>query len=126
MPRARAYRRRVCHYVPVTDRAERIVRNEILFREVNEQVESLSTASSPGQSFPAVCECGSGECSDVIRIDWADYEAVRAHAERFLVTPGHEIEEVEDLIEQHDTFSVVAKKPGAPRELAAATDLRSP
>ena len=73
--------------VNVTVRAERIVRNEVLFREVNEQVESLSTASTPGESFPAVCECGSGQCSDVITIDWGDYEAVRAHPERFLVTP---------------------------------------
>ena len=36
------------------------------------------------------------------------------------------MEEVEDLVEQHGIFWVVAKKPGAPRELATATDRRSP
>ena len=109
----------------MTERKERIVRNEIVFREVNEQVEGLSGAASPGESFPIVCECGSGDCTDVINIDWVDYEAVRAHPERFVVTPGHQIEDVEDVLEERDTFTVVAKKPGAPRRLAAATDHRT-
>ena len=108
----------------MTERAERIVRNEILFREVNEQVDALHAAISPTGRFPIVCECGSGSCSEAIMIETSAYQAVRAHPERFVVVPGHQINDVEDLIEQHDSFVVVAKKPGAPRRLAVTTDPR--
>lgn len=114
----------VCHDGPMSDRAERIVRNEILFREVNEQVDALHAAISPTGRFPIVCECGSGSCSEAIMIEATEYQAVRAHPERFMVVPGHQIEDVEDLIEQHATYAVVAKKPGAPRQLAVTTDPR--
>lgn len=108
----------------MTERAERIVRNEILFREVNEQVDALHAAISPTGTFPIVCECGSGTCSEAIMIEATDYQAVRAHPERFVVVSGHQIKDVEDVLEEHGTFAVVAKKPGAPRRLAVTTDPR--
>ena len=46
----------------------------------------------------------------------AQYEAVRAHAERFFVLPGHEDKEIESVVEKHDRFFVVEKSPGEPAE----------
>jgi hypothetical protein len=102
----------------------RLVKNEALFREVNEQIDSLNDAGAQVESLPIVCECGSASCSEVISVDRDVYEAVRAHSERFLVAPGHEIDAVEDVVEQTETFMVVAKKPGGPRRLAEETDPR--
>jgi 5-bromo-4-chloroindolyl phosphate hydrolysis protein len=102
----------------------RIVKNEALFREVNEQIDTLNDAGPQAESLPIVCECGSASCSEVIRVDRHVYEAVRSHSERFLIAPGHEIDAVEDVVEQTETFTVVAKKPGGPRRLAEETDPR--
>jgi 5-bromo-4-chloroindolyl phosphate hydrolysis protein len=74
--------------------------------------------------FRSSCECGSASCSEVLRVDRHVYEAVRANSERFLIAPGHEIDAVEDVVEQTETFTVVAKKPGGPRRLAEETDPR--
>lgn len=105
-------------------REERIVKNEIVFREVNEQVESLSGGSGAPRSFTAICECGSAACRESITIERASYQAIRAHPNRFIVRPTHAIEDVEDVVEDHDSWVVVAKKPGEPSELARATDPR--
>ena len=106
------------------NREERIGRNEALFRELNEQVDALNDAGPRAESIPAVCECGSGSCAEVVWIARTDYEAVRAHSERFLIKPGHQIEDVEDVIDERISFTIVAKKPGDPRRLAEETDPR--
>ena len=111
-------------FLSMEDREARIVRNEALFREVNEQIDTLNNAGAQAKSLPVVCECGSSSCTDVIRIERSDYEAVRAHPERFLIKPGHQIEDVEDVVEERAMFAIVAKKPGDPRRLAEETDPR--
>ena len=58
-------------------RIERVARNEVLFREVNERIAEL--AEQQGRSdLPTLCECGRSECADSVMIAAADYEAVRA------------------------------------------------
>jgi hypothetical protein len=99
----------------------RVGKNEALFREVNEQIDALNEAGAQVESLPIVCECGSASCWEVIQVDPDVYEAVRGHSERFLVAPGHEIDGVEDVVQETDTFIVVAKKPTGPRRLAEQT-----
>ena len=102
----------------------RVVKNETLFRVVNEQIDSLNDAGAQAESLPIVCECGSASCFEVIKVDRDVYEAVRGHSERFLLAPGHEIDAVEDVVQQTEAFMVVAKKPGEPRRLAEESDPR--
>ena len=106
------------------DRKTRIVRNEALFREVNEQVDALNEAGPRVDSIPAICECGSAACTEIVPIGRQAYDSVRAHPERFLVKPGHEIPDLEDVVEEHGDWAVVAKKPGKPREMAQESDPR--
>ena len=102
----------------------RIVRNEALFREVNEQVDALNEAGPRVDPIPAICECGSAACTEIVPIDRQAYESVRAQPERFLVKPGHEIPDVEDVVEEHAAWAVVAKKPGETRDMAMESDPR--
>ena len=106
-------------------RRARLARNEALFRNVNEQIDSLNDLGAALPSFPIVCECGAESCTESIIVEKVVYEAVRAHPERFIVRAGH-LAEVDTAIEDHGEFLVVAKKPGLPRETAEATDPRGP
>lgn len=106
------------------ERQERLARNETVFREVNEQIDALNALGDDLPTFGIVCECGSHDCFAVLTVTKADYEAVRAQSDRFLIQPGHQIAEIEDVIERHAAFDVVDKKTGVPQRVAEATDRR--
>jgi hypothetical protein len=106
-------------------RAERIARNEAAFRETNEQIDALNAAGAKLPEFPVVCECGSDDCVLVLTVDARKYDEVRAHPDRFLVKSGHEIPDVESVVERHGDFVVVEKHAGAPRQMAQETETRA-
>ena len=93
---------------------------EINDRRVNEAIERGAEAGSA----IFVCECGHLGCSTTIELSIADYEAVRTNFDRFLIAPGHEIDQVERVVERHLNHVVVAKREGEAREMAAAADER--
>jgi hypothetical protein len=108
------------------ERGRRIGENEALYRLVNERIESLNEAFGTFTgTITAVCECGDASCAAQIDIAVADYERVRAKATDFIVVPGHELADVEEVVEEHETFAVVRKRPGAPAHVARETDPRS-
>jgi hypothetical protein len=96
---------------------------EVNGRQVNEAIER-----GHGQTDSAVfvCECGYIGCSTTIELSIAAYEAVRTNFDRFLVAPGHEIEEIEEVVERHADYFVVVKDEGTPKLVAAAADDRAP
>ncbi len=99
-------------------RLERIARNEVLFRGVNEEIAALNTWGAGLTTFPIVCECGTGSCTETLRVPCTRYEAVRSRPERFIVKPGHELPEVEDVVEEGAEFHIVEKREGAPSRIA--------
>jgi len=108
------------------DRERRIGRNEALYRSVNERIEDLNEAfGTLTDTMTVVCECGDGSCAQQIDVPVADYERVRSDPELFLIVPGHEIADVEDVVERHDAFDVVRKREGGPAEVARELDPRS-
>jgi hypothetical protein len=110
----------------VDGRDERFVRNETLFRQVNERLREISEGFSLAtESADFVCECGSGSCAEPIRMTLAEYEAIRAEPELFFVVPGHEIGDVESIVDNRDGYDVVRKDPGGPAEVARETDPRT-
>lgn len=109
----------------VEERHARLAKNETVFRDINEQVGGLNALGDDRPSFMIVCECGSQECSAILTVTRAEYEAVRAQSDRFLIKTGHQIAEIEDVVEQHPTFDVVDKKDGVPERVARAADQRT-
>jgi hypothetical protein len=105
---------------------DRLARNEAVYRDVNEQIDSLNTLGAGMPRFPIVCECAGESCSETMLVDHAFYESVRAHSERFIVTSPHFRPEVDEVVEDHGGMLVVAKRPGRPREVAEETDARTP
>ncbi len=106
------------------ERDRRIAENETRFREVNERLESVQTSVGTGNGGIAIlCECGDSDCIEQITLALADYEAVRADPVAFLVKPGHEAPEAEQLVERHGDYNVVRKQ-GEAGELANEHDPR--
>lgn len=107
------------------ERALRIGLNEALFRRVNEEIESLNDGFGKPDTMSVVCECGNGQCVEQIDIPLADYERVRADPHLFVIVPGHDISEVESVVERTDAWEVVRKDRGIPELVAERTDPRS-
>lgn len=100
---------------------ERAAAAEINGRRVNEAIER-GTRSTGTAVF--VCECGKLGCSATVELAIDEYESVRSGFERFLVLPGHEIEEIEDVVEHHGSYLVVAKRHDQAVEMAYSADDR--
>ena len=74
----------------------RIAMNEATFRRVNEAIQA--GRPRPGDAVDLICECGRLGCVEHLRISADAYRAVRADRRRFVVVPGHELPEVEDVV----------------------------
>jgi hypothetical protein len=110
----------------VDARARRIAENESRFREINERLRhDLKALPDTDDPVDFVCECGKVECAEPVRLTLAEYEAIRAGSLDFAVVPGHELGDVEDVVDRTDRFMRVRKHPeSAP--IARETDPRRP
>jgi hypothetical protein len=107
----------------VEESQRRIARNEAVFRRVNEALRTgrWPDAGTAGDAFR--CECARLGCTRLIELTAAEYERIRAHPRRFLVAPGHELPEAENVVERGEGYIVVEKR-GAAATVAEATDPR--
>ena len=106
-------------------RQERLARNEALFREVNERVRAIATVHGrDAHVYEFFCECSNTDCTFQLRSTLSEYEAVRAHGDRFLIAPEHALPEIEVVIERTDAWWVVEKQ-GETGELAERLDPRT-
>ncbi|TML65403.1 MAG: hypothetical protein E6G22_02365 [Actinobacteria bacterium] len=101
------------------ERTERIGRNEDLFRKVNDQIEGVNEAfGTITGTMSILCECGTLECIEQIDLTVDEYRELRTEPTRFAVRPGHEIPDVERIVERHERYFVVKKAEGEPARLA--------
>jgi len=106
-------------------RQERFARNQALFREVNERIESLNEPGTATDELVVfTCECANLACTERIQASLDDYELVRSRPGWFLVAPRHLDLEVEDVIAERDLFWIVEKRRQA-GEAAQDLDPRS-
>jgi hypothetical protein len=95
------------------ERATRLAENEVRFRAINDRVERdlERVVYSPDELLPFVCECAQRTCSTTIELTRDEYERVRADSILFAVAPGHEIADIEDVVERHARYFVIRKHP---------------
>jgi hypothetical protein len=107
-------------------RRERAARNQGLFREVNERIDELNAQIGNGDAIPQyVCECLDTECVEQIAIPHDEYRRIRRHPTEFIVIPGHELLEVEEVVHREERWLVV-RKLGAGAKVAAEAAVSSP
>lgn len=93
-----------------SERNARIARNEASFRELNDRLDADVHRGSTEPEFAGfVCECGNEECDTTIRVPLDSYAEVRQDDMLFLVVPGHEVPDAEDVVDERDGYLVVRK-----------------
>ena len=104
-------------------RDERLAQNQVIFRTVNESIQQQALRFGGLDAYQFICECASSGCFERISLTLEQYERIRGEGSTFVVTPGHEYDEIELVIERQVTYSVV-RKDGAAGVIAEFTDPR--
>ena len=106
-------------------RERQLAANEVRFRALNERLREGSGTWEPGEGrLELVCECGDEDCTLGIRLSPHEYEVVRREETQFVLAPGHERPEVEDVVVEQEGWIVVRKR-GEAAEIAEETDPRA-
>jgi hypothetical protein len=102
---------------------QRKAKNEAVFREVNERIQSAATEFGVPGEATFVCECGDAECTEMVSMTLREYNEIRADGTRFAILPSHEDPTVEQVVARHERFFVV-EKIGSAGAVAQASDPR--
>lgn len=104
-------------------RAQRLARNEDRFRDANERLRRVLSegGSANGGRVAFLCECADRDCAEDVRLTMAEYRLVRGDPTWFVVVPGHELSDIEDVVKRGDGYLVVAKR-GAAGEASRQLD----
>jgi hypothetical protein len=101
--------------------AVKAARNQALWREVNERIRVRVGAPGDVEFF---CECADLDCTKSLHLNVAEYDRIRTSPVRFPIAFGHEVPQVEDVVEKNDHYVVVQKR-GVAGEVSATLDPRS-
>jgi hypothetical protein len=90
----------------MSESLERLARNQALFREVNERIETMA---GDNNAVEFVCECSNTDCSSTIKLSLSEYERVRSDSSWFVIKPDHDIAQIERVVSRDDGHAVVEK-----------------
>jgi hypothetical protein len=111
--------------VPRVDaREERLAKNEVIFRDLNERIADIAAVQDDDHVYEFLCECSNTDCTRRLPLTLAVYEDVRKVATQFVVAPGHDLPEIEDVVSRRDGYQVVTKR-GEAGALVEEEDPRS-
>ena len=105
------------------DRERLIAENEALFRAANERASTWEERARAEATELYFCECADPQCTEKVGLTFTDYERVRSDSSWFFVVPGHEVADVERVIEDHGDWVVIEKEPDV-QDIVEETDPR--
>lgn len=108
-----------------TERERRIAENEAIFRVANERMASWEEQHEADEVELYFCECANPDCREKVPLRKPDYERVRGNSRHFFVVPGHDVPDVETVIETHEDW-ILIEKGAAAGDLVEASDPRTP
>ena len=88
---------------------ERLAKNEATFRVLNENIQNIASTLGGDEPFEFICECSTSGCFERLTLTLAEYERARANGTHFLLVPGHEDIQIEQVIANRETYIVVEK-----------------
>ena len=98
-----------------------------MFCEINERIEEMNQTLEQLTPYATwLCECADLKCVQSVELTLGEYEAVRTHANRFVIAPeaAHVFPNVERVVEETDRYWLVEKIEQA-AAVAAERDPRS-
>jgi hypothetical protein len=75
------------------------------------------------RTIDLACECMDESCTKRVTMTLAEYERIRSDSNRFLVLRGHDVADVEEIIDEQADYVVVSKL-GAGAPVAEKLDPR--
>lgn len=113
--------------------ARRMAENEVIFRGHNErmqqgfaEVREMGRRTNQEHLIPHddtqlyfYCECADENCQERIRIKPSVYTRIHANRKRFVIVPGHQVAQVEQVVEKASGFMIVEKLKTPPASAAA-------
>jgi hypothetical protein len=111
---------------------ERNAATQNRYREINEHLAQVynefAATREPHEKVPELmelfCECGhQPPCRERVKVSAVTYERVRADPTTFILSPGHGVAAVEEMIERGDGF-LIARNFGRAAAIARAADPR--
>jgi len=101
------------------ERERRLAENEILFRDVNERIEHAAARQGDDpHAYEFLCECSNLDCDLMLPLQLAEYERARAEPAVFIVALGHDLPEIEEVVDRNDRYQLVRKHGEAARVAA--------
>ena len=106
------------------ERERRLGENETIFRAANERMAGWEERDRLEAVELYFCECADPTCTQKVRLGGPDYERVRSDPTHFFVVRGHEVADVETVLESHPDWVVVEKAESEARDVAEERDPR--
>jgi hypothetical protein len=91
------------------DRIERLARNQMIFRQVNERLRELEPGRFADGAEEFVCECSREDCTELLEMSREEYAAMRGETRRYVTKPDHDFRELELVVDANPRFQVVEK-----------------
>jgi hypothetical protein len=92
----------------------RLTENEVLFRKANEEIQQaakdyMAPSEQKELMIEFYCECSNMNCRE--RVVMTPDQHIQTHVDpkRFVLKPGHETSDVEEILEKSDHYIVVKK-----------------
>jgi hypothetical protein len=108
----------------MSSREERMARNEVASRDLNEEIEGAYEGEPPSNRLDIVCECALNTCDRPIDIRMDEYRMVRSDPRQFAIVSEHLIGDIERIVYENDRFAVVMKREGTPADVAGKEPAR--
>lgn len=71
--------------------AERVARNDAIFREANERIRDFAETSDIETPLPFICECADPECREIVQLTSGQYRELRSDPRHFVNVEGHQV-----------------------------------
>ena len=94
----------------MTSRDTRREENQKLFRKGNERLHDLvENQVNDSTPVPFLCECAAEDCQGRVEVQLAEWEAVAARSNHYLMVSGHPRSEGEQVVSSVGEYDVVQK-----------------
>ena len=92
----------------MSEQEKRLGLNEAMFREINERLEAQLPTDKRNR-LSVLCECADPDCTTRIEITPDEYAGARARPRQFILVPGHELVQIEEVISRNERYEIVRK-----------------
>ena len=100
---------------PTSPRALRMRKNEELMEQLNRRIERAlgeirdEEDEDPDAPIAFLCECSQLDCRERIRMSPSRFDRIHRDPDLFILSPGHEIPDVERVVDQEGESLIVRK-----------------